>query len=131
MTLRTSSRMQMGQMLDYRARRGSRGIARVRRPCRFDEQHVRLLLRSRTVFHAAGYHEEFSFAEDDISFTHLDGEPALQHKKEIVRIVVLVPRERALDLDDHEIVAIELANRLRPIVFGERGQFLREIYALH
>jgi hypothetical protein len=46
-----------------------------------------------------------------ITHAKLDREPSLEHEEEIVRVVVLVPYELALDLDDHEVVTVELTHR--------------------
>src|SRR5206468_9190208 len=52
---------------------------------------------------------------------------ALQHQEKIVRVVVLVPVERALQLHHHEVVAVELAHGARLEVLGELRELLREV----
>ncbi len=56
---------------------------------------------------------------------------AAQHHEEVVRVRMAVTDERPLDLDDHEIVTVELSDRSRIPIVGERGQLLCEIDWLH
>ena len=51
---------------------------------------------------------------------------ALEDEKEIVGVVVLVPDERALELGDHDVVAVVFGDRARRKVIRERRQFRRD-----
>ena len=69
-----------------------------------------LLFRDRTMLDALWHDEHLSGTKVNIAIPQLDRKLALQDEEEIVRVVVLVPSERNLDLNDHEIVAIELTD---------------------
>jgi D-inositol-3-phosphate glycosyltransferase len=92
------------------ARRGGGRVARVRRAGRLDEQEMDLLAGHRTVLHPSGHDEQLARAERDAAVPHLDGEMPAEDQEEVVRIVVLVPDELPLHLDDHEVMAVELAD---------------------
>jgi hypothetical protein len=117
--------------LDHRMGSGCLRVPSIRGSRWFDKQHVCLFLGNWAVLHAPGHDEKLPWTKDNISFSHLNRKSTLQDEKEIISIVVLVPGEWAFDLDDHEIVAIELADGFGPIVLRKSGQFPRKIDALH
>jgi len=49
--------------------------------------------------------------------THLDVDAPLDNQEEIIGIVVFVPNELALHLDDHQVVAVELPHHTGLPVF--------------
>ena len=69
-----------------------------------------LLFGDRTMLDALWDDEHLTGDKVNIAIPQLDRKLALQDEEEIVRVVVLVPSERTLDLNDHEIVAIELTD---------------------
>ena len=92
---------------------------------------MNLFLRDGTVLHSLGNDEELARAQHDVSFSHLDGETPFQHQEEVIRFFVGVPDERASRLDDHEVVAVELADRPRFVALREGGEFFRKVDLLH
>jgi hypothetical protein len=65
---------------------------------------------SASSLYAAGHDEQLALGQLDVPVTELDGHAALEHEKEVVRVIVLVPDELALDLDDGELVVVEEAD---------------------
>ena len=61
----------------------------------------------------------------------LDIEDALKDEEEIVRIIVLVPDEFALELRNHDVVAVVGRHGARREVLGERAEFFGEIDLVH
>jgi hypothetical protein len=80
-----------------------------------------------SVFDSLGNHVHLASFERDSPITHLDFERALEYKEEVVCLRVCMPNELALDLHDHEIVAIERADSSWTPVLAECAEFLREI----
>jgi hypothetical protein len=60
----------------------------------------------RAVLGALRYDEELTWPEDHVAVTHLDGELAAQDEEQLVGVVVLVPGEVALELDDPHVVVV-------------------------
>lgn len=69
----------------------------------------------------------FTGLQGDCAVPHLNVQAAFQYQKEIIRLVVLVPRELPFDFDHHHVQVVQLSNRARRPVIGERSQFLRQI----
>lgn len=92
---------------------------------------MRLLLGYGAVLRAFGDDEQLSWAKGDVTLTHANGDTTLENKKEVIRVVVRMPDELALDLDHHEIVTIELADDARLPVTFEGGELVCEIDGLH
>jgi hypothetical protein len=72
-------------------RRGRRRIARVGRAGRLDQEDVHLAARDGAMLDALRHHEDFAGIERDGAIAQLDVERTLEHEKEIVGVVVLVP----------------------------------------
>src|SRR5581483_3084120 len=75
-------------------RRGGRRIAGVRRTGRLDQEDVHFAPRHGAVLDALWHDKDFAGIERDGAVAQLDVELALQHEKEIVGVVMLVPVER-------------------------------------
>jgi len=92
---------------------------------------IAFLFGNWTMFDTLGNHEHFARPKCDDPVAQLDIHAAGENQKEVIRIVVLMPNKLALNLDHHQVVAVELADHTRLPVFFERRQFRREIYRLH
>src|SRR5262245_61204063 len=55
----------------------------------------------------------------------------LQHEKEVVSVIMPVPDELALRLDDHDVMPIELCDGSGLPVFRKGGQLYFEIHWIH
>jgi hypothetical protein len=76
-----------------------------------------LLWRIRAVFDATRYDEEFAGPKLNHAIAQLDDQAPTEHEKEIVSVGMRVPDKLALNLDDHNIMAIELGYRAwRPML---------------
>jgi len=121
----------IGGASDEVTRRGGCRIARIRCARWLDEKDVRLFFGDGAMQHALGNNEDFARTERDIAFVHADRDATFEDEKEVVRVVVLVPDELALDLNNHEIVTVELANNSWLPMFGKGGEFLGEVDCCH
>jgi hypothetical protein len=92
---------------------------------------VRFLFRDWAVFNTLRNNEYFAWTKADIAISHLYCDAPLEYQKKVVRFIVLVPDEWTFDFDDHEIVAVELADRSRLEVLGKQGELLGEIDSIH
>jgi hypothetical protein len=116
----------------YDAPRCSGGrIAGIGCPRWLDEQQMCLLFGDGAVLDTLGDHEQLTGAKGDIALAHTDGDATLENKEEVIGVVVRVPDERAFDLNDHEIVAIELADDTGLPVTFEGSELFREIDGRH
>ena len=90
-----------------------------------------LLFCDGTVFDAFGHHKNFTRAERDHSISQLNADASAQHEKKIVGVVMLVPDKLALHFDDHEVVAVELANNAGLKMIRKGGQLVGQVYSFH
>src|SRR3954452_14928799 len=104
-----------------------RRITGVRCAGGLDQQNVCLLLRPRTVLYAPRNYEELALSQLDIAIPKLDREPPLQDQKEVVGVVVGMPNELALRLDDGNLVVVHLADGFRAEVLLEGRQLLGQV----
>ncbi len=74
---------------------------------------LNLTLGERAVFHSTGHHKQLPSTDGDVAVTKLDGQLALDHEEEFIRVGVAVPGELALDLDDLSLVVIHPGYHLR------------------
>src|SRR6185437_11125205 len=65
--------------------------------------------------------------EGDRAIAQLNVERALEHKKEIVRLVMLVPMEGPFELGHHDVVGVIGRNRVRRETVGECRELFGEI----
>jgi hypothetical protein len=78
-----------------------------------------------------GTNEQLAWARVYIPVSELNGDVSLQHKKEVVRILVPVPNKLPFQLHYPKVVAVELPDCSRLPVFGECRELLGKIDALH
>src|SRR6202044_4034822 len=89
------------------------------------------LCRNRTMLHALGNNEHLARSQRDDAVAQVNVNTAFEHQKEIVRVLVLMPNELALDLDHHQVVTVELTHHARLPVLRECRQLGCEIDGLH
>ena len=117
--------------LNDASRGSSLGVAGIRRPRGLDQKNVRLFLRDRAMLDPLGYHEYFTWAKMDVSISHTDCEPTLQDKEEVIRVIMLVPDELALNFDHHEVMSVELADGSRLPVLRKSRELFHEVDCIH
>ena len=89
------------------------GIARVDGAVGLDEQHLRPVGGVRAVLDSSGDDEDLAGPKLDVAVAQMDGQAAAEHVEEVIGLVVLVPHERPLDLDDLQLVVVEVADDAR------------------
>lgn len=76
-----------------------------------------LVFSDRSVLYALGHYKYFAWTKPNSAVSQLNSDMPNENQKEIVGIVVLVPNEFALDLHDHEVVAVEATDNSRLPIF--------------
>ena len=71
---------------------------------RLDKDNVGFAFGDRAVLDTAGYDEELSGPESHVPVPHLDGELAARNEEELVSVLVGVPDELTLELDDLDLI---------------------------
>src|SRR5262249_61596682 len=87
----------------------------------------RLLVGARAVLDAARHDEELALAKLHVPVAQLDRQAAAQDEEEVVRVVVAVPDELALHLDDPHVVLVDAGDHLGPPVLVEEGELLCQV----
>src|SRR5579859_4235274 len=91
---------------------------------RLDQQHPGLVLRARAMLDAARHHVQLALFELDVAVAKLDRQAALEHEKEVIGLVVLVPDELALHLHHDHLVVVQHRHDARHPVLVESGQLV-------
>lgn len=99
-------------------------LARVDHSSRLNNQRMTLALRPRDVLDPLRNHEKLPFPNSDNPISELDDHLALDHQERLVGVVVLVPNEVALELDDLELDVVQLCDDPWMPVIGDEGEFL-------
>ena len=72
-----------------------------------------LALRDRTVLDAARDDDELALVQRQDAVAELHVEPPVHHEEKLVLGVVSMPDELALELDELDVLAVQLADDLR------------------
>jgi hypothetical protein len=75
------------------------------------------------VLHAARHDDALARRHIDDMVAELDAEAALPHQEELFRVVMVVPGEFALDLDDLDLLAVGGGDDFRLPMLGEKAEF--------
>ena len=76
-----------------------------------------LVLSDRSVLNALGHYKYFAWTKPNSPVSQLNSDMPNENQEKIVRIVMLVPNEFALDLHDHEVVTVEATDNSRLPIF--------------
>src|SRR6266446_4354842 len=106
-------------------------VARVQRRHRLKQDHVDLLLCDRPMLGVARDDDEFPFLDRHPPISKLHRAPALVDQEEFVLVLVPMPDERALELDELHVVAVQLTDDLRVPMGSEQGELLRQVDLIH
>ena len=87
-------------------------VAGVERRGRLEQQDVGLLVGHRAVLDAAGHDQERALLQPDVSVPELHAEAALHDEEKLILVVVVVPDERPLELDELHLLAVQLGDDL-------------------
>jgi hypothetical protein len=80
------------------------------------------------MFDSAWYHEQLTWSENDVAITWLDGQVAIDHEEQFVGVLVRVPNELALDLDQLDLVIVQAGYQFWRPVLGEQVELLVDVY---
>jgi hypothetical protein len=106
-------------------------VARVERGRRLEEKDVNFVLGNGPMLRAAWHDDELALVHGDRAVPELHVERALDDEEELIFGFVLMPDERALELDELDVLAIQLADDLGVPVGGEEGEFFCEVDRVH
>src|SRR5271155_3288089 len=106
-------------------------VAGVERGGRLEEHHGTLLGCARAVLGAAWDDDELTFADLNVTGAQLHGEAAFDYEEHLVFMIVMVPEEVSLELDQLHVHAVDLTHDLRLPIFSERGELLRDVDGVH
>jgi hypothetical protein len=84
-----------------------------------DEHEQAFLLGDRVMPDPFRNDEHFTFGELDIPAFHLDPEAALEDEKELVFVVMTMPREAAVHLGDLDVGVVDLGDDARRPQFSQ------------
>src|SRR5581483_8839430 len=82
------------------------------------------------MFDALGNHKNLARVEGYGAVPKFDVERALEHKEEVIRVIVLVLMERTLELRHHDVVVVVGRDRAWREALSERRELLGEICGL-
>ncbi len=94
----------------------------------FEQQDMGLLLGDGPMLDTTGDNQELAFLEPDLPVPELHPESPFHHEEELVLVIVMVPDELALKLDQFELLAVQLADDLGAPRVVELGELLREVH---
>src|SRR5262249_4966119 len=95
-------------------------VAGVQRRGWLGEKKVGFLLGNGPVFDATRHDQEFALFEPDVPILELHAEAALDDQEEFVLVVVVVPDERPLELDQLHLLAVQFTHDLRLPLLAEQ-----------
>src|SRR2546425_1464732 len=95
------------------------------------QDDVDLLLCNGPMLAAARDDDELPLLDGYAPIPKLHREPALLDQKEFVLVLVPVPDERALELDELHVVSVHLPDDLRVPMGREQGELLRQVDLIH
>jgi hypothetical protein len=99
-------------------------VPRVQRGGGLEEKDVSLFIGDRTMLDAARNDDELALADIDRMLAKLHPELSLDHQEELVLVLVEMPIEWSLELDQLDQLTVELADDLRRPVLVEERQLL-------
>jgi hypothetical protein len=89
------------------------GVAGVHHAGGFDEHGVHLTVRDWAVLDTSRNDEQLARTHLDVAVLHLDGQFAGDDEEQFVSVLMGVPGEFALDLDDLDLVVVHPRHHLR------------------
>jgi hypothetical protein len=84
---------------------------------------MNLLLSYGTMHDSPRDDQKLAFLQPKLPFGKIHSKPPLNHQKKFVLVVVFVPDEFPLELDEFYVLAIEFADNSRMPVVTEKSEF--------
>src|SRR5713101_626122 len=106
-------------------------ITGVKSRLRLEKNQVHFFLGYGQVLDAAGNDDEFTCPYDFLPVAELHAQLPLNHKKELIFMVVMVPHELALEFYSLHVAVIQLGDDPGPPVIMEASEFLVQIDCSH
>src|SRR5512140_1614556 len=113
--------------VEHLPRQRAAGVAGIERRHGLEEEDVGFLLGDWTVLDATWDHEELAGGKADGPVAQLHVEGALDDEEHFVFRLVLVPRERSLELHELHVLPVQLGDDLRIPVRGAERELLPEV----
>jgi hypothetical protein len=115
--------MSLRTLVDY--------IAGVQSGGRFEQEKPTFLVSDRTVLGPSGHDDEFAFLDPLMAVAKFHPEAALDHKKHLVFVLVVVEDEFTLQFVELKVLTIEFSGDVRLPVLGDLGEFLGDVDLVH
>ena len=106
-------------------------VAGVERGRRLDEDDPALLLGRGLVLDALRHDEELALGKLDVAGAQAHAHPSLDDQEELVLVLVVMPDEVALELDDLDLVVVQVADDLGLPVVREERELLEQVDLVH
>src|SRR5262249_55094087 len=94
-------------------------VAGVKRAGRFEQEHLCFFLRHGSMVDASRNNQELAFFEPDLAIAKLHAESALDHEKQLVLVVMMMPNKRTFEFHQLDQLTVELAGDFRAPMLGE------------
>src|ERR1051326_8354761 len=102
-------------------------VARVEHAARLDQQQFDLPFRIGLAFYAFRNDEHFTRRHMHRAVAKIDPQLALDDQERLVGLLVIVPDEVALQLDDFELVVVHFGDHLRLPLLVEQRELLAQV----
>ena len=92
-----------------------------------EKQHVDLFISDMAMFHTSGHDEELALHQPDVAVPALHSVSPVDHQKQPVLVVLLMPDELALEFYHFNVLPVQLAHDLGIPLIVEGGKFLPNV----
>src|SRR5215813_57695 len=89
---------------------------------RLDQKQMHFLLCDGAMLHPLGHDEHLTGSQGDGPIPQLDVKLAFEKEEKVIGFIVVVPDELPLQFDHHDVIFVELRDRPRREVVGERRE---------
>jgi hypothetical protein len=106
-------------------------VAGIQGGSRLKEKDLSFFVGHGTMLHAMRNDQELSFFNPDLPIPELHAEATLHNHEKLVLMVVMMPNEGPLKLNELDLLAVQLADDFRTPVSIETSEFVSEIDLFH
>lgn len=106
-------------------------VTRVERRGGLEEQDVDFSLGDRPMLDASRNDDELALGHGNDAISEMHVEAPVQNEEELVFVLVLMPNEFALELDELHVLAVQLTDDLRIPVSVESRELFAKVDLLH
>jgi hypothetical protein len=94
-------------------------IAGVQHASRLETKNLGFFIGARPMLHPAWHYQAFARPQADNAVSEFDAKLSLPNHEELVFVLVMVPGELSLRLDDLDFLPVQIGNYLWPPMFVE------------